>query len=347
MFFTKNTIMSINNSKLNQNSYNLFPLLISGLIFFLKKPFMKNNPIKFPKSIGEYEFESKITKINLWNSYLLGIYRNPKGGKAIFKMKDARIKDYSYYSLRNEIVLYEILNEVISRLSLPKRFNDIYIPKKIDVVDDKNVLGILIEYVVGSTARKLSAHRKIQAYFKIVDFLNFLGDHITNDEKKRISKRGPLHYILIYPFLVIKAIFTYPRSAVYILSGIPLFLSAFFYMLQDRKITLIHRDIHFENILISNKKLILIDLEQCVLTDPLYEVVTTLRYCWKNNDDFYLLLLNRIFQKYSYRKNFGLLFRGLIVNSATHGLTGNFPKEMIDSWINFLKYGVAHKKSVI
>ena len=334
--------------KLNQNSYNLFPLFVIGLFSFIKNLFIKHGPIQFPKKIGDYRFDSEISGVKLWNSYILGIYRNSKGSKAIFKMKDARIKDLHYYSLKNEIAIYDILNKATSRFSssTPKKFHGICFPNKIAVKDTQDILGILIEYIEGKRVSELSPRKKVEIYFDIIEFLGYIDNHLTDKERGRISRRGPVHYLILFPFLAIKAILTYPRSAIFVLSGIPFFLAAIFVMLRDRKIALIHRDIHFENILISNKKLVLIDLEQCVLTDPFYEAVTTLRYYWKK-DNFYLLLLDSVLQKYSFRKNFRLLFKGLIVNSATHGLTGKkFPKEMIDSWIDFLKYGVLYSDNV-
>lgn len=320
---------------------------MNELVACFKKPFIKSIPVEFPKSIGAYIFELEFKKIGDRNSYPLGIYRNPEGEEALFKMRDARIKDYHYYSLLNEINMYQILNKALRRLNriLPERLKNITIPKIICVVEDKNYIGMLLEYVDGQTAQDLSSEKKGKIYFLILEFLQYLGNHITDDERKKISKRTPMHYLFLYPFLVIKAIVTYPRSSSIVLLGIPIFFNAIFYMIKDGKSALTHRDLHFKNIMVSGNRLMLIDLQKCVFTEPLHDAVTTLRYWWKR-DSLYLLLLEGINKKFSGRKNFSNVFRGLIVNSVTHGLTGRgYTMEMVNLWVDFLKYGISFKKN--
>lgn len=97
------------------------------------------------------------------------------------------------------------------------------------------------------------------------------------------------------------------------------------------------------NIIISKNRATLIDLQQCVYTEPLHELITTLRYWWKGwkNDGFGKLLLNEVVKRYSNRTNFKKLFQGFSVNSVTHGLTGaGFSDKIIDGWIDYLKFAI-------
>lgn len=327
------------------SSYNLLPLLVRSSIGYVKNSFTKYEPLGFPSEIGDYLFHSRMKKVGPRKSYPLAIYKNIKGEKAIAKMKDSRIKGYHYYSLLNEITMYEILNGAIKRIGnkVPKEFSNIYIPKFLHKYEDKKRVVSLIEFVEGDIAEKISPSEKIPIYFKVMDFLQFIGEHLTESQKKRISKRTPIKYLLLYPLLVIKAIVTYPQSTPSVIRGIPVFLTALPAIFSDSKKTLVHRDLHFMNILISKHKISLIDLQQCVYTEPLHELITTLRYWWNGwrDEQFGKLLLREILKRYSGRKNFRKLFQGYSVNSVTHGLTGpGFSKKIINGWIDFLKFAI-------
>ncbi len=329
----------------DSSSYNLLPLLVRSFIGYVKDSFTKYETLGFPSEIGDYLFHSRMKKVGPRKSYPLAIYKNKEGKKAIAKMKDSKTKGYHYYSLLNEITMYEILNGAIKRIGnkMPKEFSNIYIPEFLHKYEDEKRIISLIEFVEGDIAENISPSEKIPIYFNMVDFLQFIGEHLTENEKERISKRTPIKYLFLYPLLVVKAIFTYPKSAPYVVRGIPVFMTALPAIFSDSKKTLVHRDLHFMNILISKERISLIDLQQCVYTEPLHELITTLRYWWKGwkDEQFRKLLLGEILKRYSGRKNFRKLFQGYSVNSVTHGLTGpGFSKKIINGWIDFLKFGI-------
>jgi hypothetical protein len=61
---------------------------------------------------------------------------------------------------------------------------------------------------------------------------------------------------------------------------------------------------------------------------------------WKEGD-ITTHLMRRLKKIYRSDKNFKKLFKGLAVNSATHGLTGkDFTREKIDKFTDFLNFGV-------
>ena len=331
-----------------QRTYDLSTLLFRNLLGFFIGKIVHSDRLQFPKTIGTYKFESDMKKTGPRKSYLLAIYKNNRGQKAIAKMRDARIKAYHYYSLLNEIVMYKILNSAMRRLKnkIPSRFSDIYIPKFLNQYEDDKMLVSLVEFVDGKIAEDLSPEKTISVFFKMVDFLNFMGKHLNEEEKKNISKRTPIDYLFFYPLLAAKAVVTYPKSTPHVIRGIPVFLRALPAIFSSSKHTLVHRDLHFMNIIISKDRVTLIDLQQCVYTEPLHELITTLRYWWKGWKDerFGKLLLAEIINRYSNRTNFKKLFQGFAVNSATHGLTGpGFSRKTINGWIDFLDFAINPK----
>ncbi len=198
----------------------------------------------------------------------------------------------------------------------------------------------MVEFVEGKVIESYKPYAKIHVYFKIVDFLKYIGKNLTDTEKKRISKRTPLQYILLYPLLVFNSFFVNPDAMPYVIAGVPKFVSLVPIMLKNSELELVHRDLHFINISRHKKGYALVDFQQCVYTEPLHELITTLRYWWKlkMGDTFDKLLLKELVNKNKDRENFLQLFQVYGINSVTHGLTGEFSKKIINGWIDFLKF---------
>lgn len=333
----------------NKQYFNLTKLLTLSLLGSILNALCSSKNKDLPRKIGDYILESNFQKLGSKNNYLLGIYKNSKNQKAFAKIWSGRFKDLNYYSLKNEIQVSQTLNSVIkrSRKLLPKSLKKMGIPVLISFEEKDDCLTVLTEYVEGELATSLSTNRKIDLYFKTVEFLKFLGSRLTPVEKKLISKRTPLNFAMLYPLLITKAIFSHPRATFYILKGIPIFLQSLPVLFKEKQLTLSHRDLHFRNILISKEINYVIDLQFCAFTHPIHEITTTLRYRWGEEKNFCTRLLKEIIKINKENKQFQLLLRSLIINSATHGLTDKgFSKEKIDSWIDFLKFAIKHDYQV-
>ncbi|OGD93457.1 hypothetical protein A2697_00580 [Candidatus Curtissbacteria bacterium RIFCSPHIGHO2_01_FULL_41_44] len=331
--------------KTNKQNFNLTRLLTNSLIGRILNFFYKNTHSKLPAIVGDYCFVSNFEKIGSKKDFVLGIYKNSKGQKAFAKMWTANYKDFSYYSLKNEIQVTKILNSVIrkTRKILPEGLKRMNMPKLISSQEKRNYLIMLTEYIQGQEAMVLTNEKKIDVYFKTMEFVQFLGTKLTSKQKSFISKRTPFNFALLYPMLVAKAVISHPRASLYILMGIPTFLRCLPALFKEKKLVLNHRDLHFKNILITKNSDFVIDLQLCVLTHPIHDFTTTLRYRWKE-DDFYLKLLKEIIRRHQGSEYFESLFKGLSINSATHGLTDkSFPKRKIDFHIDYLKYAINFK----
>ena len=97
---------------------------------------------------------------------------------------------------------------------------------------------------------------------------------------------------------------------------------------------LVHRDLHTQNILVSQSKTTIIDLQRVVLTYPLYELVTTLAVEW-DNSAFRDFLLKSVDPKLLN------IFQGLMIHFATHALTANnLPENYLTRYKKMLKFAV-------
>lgn len=323
---------------------NLSKLIFVSIIAFLFSSLIAKQKIIFPDQIGEYKFKKQIriakrnSKANKIFSYAL--YQNSKGQKAFAKMWSGKLKDLNYYTLMNETILYTVLNGAIRRMgkSIPKKFEEIIIPQFIKKLETKNSLILLTELIEIVPVSKIKSRRQFEIYLKTVDFLNLVGDRLSAKEKEQIAKRDTKIIILLYFPLLLKSILTHPRAFFSLFYGVPVFLQSIPVLLKTNEVTLCHRDLHLENIVMSKNKIALMDLQFCLFSNPLYDRLITLRMHWTDKE-FRQRLLEEIKDIYGKNKDSNILIRGLMVHSATHGLTGNyFTKPITKKFIDYLNF---------
>jgi hypothetical protein len=332
--------VKLNKVKINQFIEEKKPMdLMRLLVAFFANDKKQNRNYDFPSTIGDYKIVREIPKIGSKKDFSISIFKRKDGQKAFTKAWYGNKRDYKYYTLVNEIRAYYLLNQIITRLNnkLPQEFSDVVIPRLLDVYEGKDSLVVFLSFEDGQLASDFESDVKITAYIKIVKYLKFLGNQMSDDERKLFSRRDPISYLLLYPLLLIKSILNFPSKSGILLMAVPAFLKSIFYLLQESESVLAHRDLHFSNILISKKSIVLVDLQYMVFTEIIYEFVTTLRYRW-GIDGFEKPFMSKTQKFFEGRMHFFEIFNGLIVNSVTHGLTDKtFTDEKITRWTNLLK----------
>ncbi len=331
--------------KENKKHFSLTELVILSLIGKFLNFFSHRANAVLPQRVGVYNFDSSLEKRGPKKEFLLGIYKNSKGQKAFAKMWSNNFKDFNYYSLKNEIQVYKVLNSALNKVQKDPQahYKRMAFPKLITFEEKENYLIMLAEYVNGKESTALTSEKKVELYFKTLEFIHFLGTKLTSKERAFLSKRSPLNFVILYPILIIKAILSHPRTTLNLLKGVPVLLRCLPILIKENKLVLNHRDLHFGNILITKNHDFVIDFQLCALTHPLHDIVTTLRHTW-GEDYFYIEFLKEIIRRNYTNSNFEILFKGLCVNSATHGLTDNsFPERKIDLWIDYLKLAINFK----
>ncbi len=328
----------------NEQPLNLSRLIFSSILNLFFGFLNSNQKITFPDQIGEYKFikQINITKRNSKGNkmFFYALYQNSKGQKAFAKIWSGRLKNLNYYTLRNETIIYMVLNRVVRRIgkSMPKQFEDIIIPQFIAKLETKNSLTLLTEFIESTQASKIKSKKQFEIYLKTVDFLNLLGERLSTKEKEQIAKRDAKAITLLYFPILSKAILIHPRALFSLLLGVPIFLQSIPALLKTNETTLNHRDLHLENIVVSKNKIAIMDLQFCLFSNPLYDRLITLRIHWTDKE-FRQRLLEKIRNFYGTNKDSDILIRGLMVHSATLSLTESvytklFTKKFID-YLNF------------
>ena len=246
----------------------LVSLTIGLIILLIKSRFAQDN-IEVPLKIGKYRLVHTIAKENLYKHYALGVYLY-KNKKVFIKTWSGKIKDYSYYDLLNEYFMNKILSKKLKECCAKIR-----IPKVLDVVDQKQTLSLVFEYVEGKNLAGYPLSKQKEAMISVMQCLKRLTSLLSQEEKNHFPKRNIMFYLLSLPFLMFLTILSNPKSAFVILKGYIVFLFGIKEALK-MNLTVSHRDITLHNIMFSGDKIFLLDYGRVALTLDAYDLTYVL-----------------------------------------------------------------------
>lgn len=297
----------------------------------------------FPQHIGQFKYQRRFYP-SVLNTYALAIYKDPSGNKAIAKLWCGKVRGLTYYALKNELATLKLLSSAFNRVknSLPKKYSNIHIPALSAWVENRNQLIILKEYVEGSNATSLNTTKKINIYLKSNDFLEYLGKNLNKKEMKNVASRSASGIVILYPFLLIKALFANHKASWNLIKGIPLFLKSITNFLNYTSQSLGDRDLVLNNILASGKNIYLIDIQFAMYSNPLYDSIYRLCAHWDIKDLRLQLHEHAKSISKKYVKEPDTLIKGLMVHVATHTLTDNkLPRHITNRNLEFLYFALS------
>lgn len=247
---------------------NFIQILIGVFISKFINPFfkkeIKGNIENY--NIGEYKLVLPIYKKDIEDKYYTGIYkRNNK--KFFIKTWQGKFKDYFYYSIINEYVAVNLLNEKINLIQDNK---NIKIPKIVNLIKGKNKFSIIYEYIEGKPLKNLNKKEVNENIYLAENLFNKISFVLSTNDKKTIMKRTKYFYLLLMPFFSVLLIFYEPKEIKLILKA--LFTSLSSHTFYENKLFLAHRDMQPDNFIVTNNYIYLLDYEQIVLTIPGYDM---------------------------------------------------------------------------
>ena len=318
---------------------NLSKLIFVNLLDLFNFRVKKQN--YFPQKIGKFNFEKTLK--NPTRGTTLGIYSYRKQ-KVIVKTYQGSLKTFKYRILKNEVEVSKVLNQARQRLinKIPAELKDIKIPKTIFVKESTNKLYVGFDYINSVTLKSRPIKERLSTYFKVIKFLKFLGENMTANEKNKLSRREPLTLIKLYPLMVMKSSITHPATVAKLLKGIPIFYKMS-NLIKKLEVVLSHRDLHFENILVSKYGIYIIDLEFTLFGPEIFDEMTTLRHEWSDYK-LRIMILKKMISKYRFYNNLPEILKVISIGIATHSLTANnFPAGLKKNYINLLDYALKPK----
>jgi hypothetical protein len=307
---------------------------LKGLLLY---PWAKRNGVRSPQSIVGY----KLLSVLRTRPCLVAIYQNKAGKKALVKIWQGSYRDAKYYAMAHEILMHSLLAKVLDRVTLPRSISAVRIPKLIHARAEKETLVLVREYVEGNSPRRADSGQQIATYNQVVDFMRFIGAHLTPEERRQIPLRKAGNLIVTFPLIAAYACLRYPGMAKQICRGAPSFVSSIPTLLRNAELlSLAHKDLHLNNIVLTHDGVYVIDLENCTFINPMYEYVTTLATEW-GNVEFRDALIRQISDDQRFRDTASLC-RGLALYRVIHGMSwGNSRPPTLKKFGECLQYAAS------
>lgn len=249
---------------------NPFQLFLGVLIFFLK-------PLSMPKeveTIGKYRLVSKISK-DVFNNFFIGLYTD--GSRTVFiKTWSGWIPDNNYHALINEYVTLSVVRKLLRDSSYK---DTIRVPEVYDILISSHSVSVVFEYIEGKHLDQFSKEYRRDAVLKILNCLRDISRNIPYEETLSLRRRNWQNYVFTSPLVLLGIMMFYP-------SKLGLAFRAFFKNsaslsdLSKERLVLAHRDISYENIIIADKKIYLVDFEEMALAPESADIA----YCFTHPD---------------------------------------------------------------
>lgn len=287
-----------------------------------------------PKRIGQYYYEKDLSMQEDLN-IVTCLYSSKSGKKVIGKFWFGKIKNRGFISIIKEIKILTILH---SSLLENKTRILVLFPKVVSTIQNHTMIGYLQEYIEG---RKLSDVKSVKTYLKVYDdtvrFFKELSNALTVEQKDTIGNLTMVHVLLKLPLKIVQVCIKYPNQTGYFIWA---YLKVIYYSKQvvnAKAQTLTHGDLHGDNVLLNDKRIFVIDVEQMRMTYAWYEYITTIS-SRKTPVDVSSVLskrLNVAIKKY----NIGKYLSVLLIHNSISNLSNSLPRKSMNRQTILLKRG--------
>lgn len=304
------------------------------------------NEIPLPNKIGNFKLAKPILEDKKNNKFQYGIYRDTEGKEYIAKQLSLKNPGIDEYWLRNEMGVYSSLTNLYEQKGniIKKMFPDIYIPKLVGIIDDQTRLVLLTEKISGKTLFDIPMNERIKHIEEAIQYFRFLNT-IHDFKKEAPTQRRPAKLLILLSLAFVGALKNHPDQWNKILRGLKEIFSNLAFILNQKDMKLIHRDIGYSNILLSDSGAkYVIDFELSSYMHPMWEVVQIVVGCWKRegfneafskSEEMANILndndLRKIYKLFSIYSGIHLL--------ATHGK--NVPKDKAEASKKYLDYALS------
>lgn len=244
---------------------HLLRSLLAGVALVVNKKFHTRKPIKH--EVGVYRLVNAILKED--SNFDIGIYSDGER-KYFIKTWQGLLKDSDYYSLLNEYIVNPTVHGLLQK---GKVLSGVTTPKVINCYHGHGSFSVVFEYIDGRSLDQFSADFQARILGKVLESFESITRELESKQRKIFAHRGALSYLVLLPILALLAI-------VHDFEEIPIILGCFWQCLRaffhsyTSVLTLAHRDIGPDNILVADDGFYVVDLEQLALTYPLYDITS-------------------------------------------------------------------------
>lgn len=271
----------------------------SPLLYNLTEPLSKVLSLFIARKIVDKKGKGKIAPPQIINNkyklleytkkaryFSIATYIDEYNQHFIAKIWSQRIKDRSFYRIRNEYFTYKTLWKAINSIRQSNAVPNfrIQIPKLELYIEEKNFSLLLLEKIEGETIDNLTTTEKIESTTLAIDFLDQLYKNTKDPFSQNLNYKRPIFFpimiIILFPVAIIRNI----SIAYETISLLPYILSKITFMTKPKQLTYTHRDLHPWNMIKSKQSLYLIDFEITAIAQKTHDLGNTIFRLWEQGN---------------------------------------------------------------
>ena len=294
-----------------------------GLSYFAL-PKSQKLELVFPEKIDGFKLTEILFSGRKNNKFNFARYEDAEG-KSYFA-KQINVSDFGLenYWLRNEIEVYRFLKNVYKKhgKDIIAKFPNIRIPDFKGLIEDKQRLLLMTEWVNGNNIQNMPIKEKLSILSEVIDYFRYISDKIKKNDDFKIAKRSMVHMMLLFWPVFIRSAFRCPDQLPFLIRAAAKFVKDWPFLLKQKEKTLNHRDLGYKNILIRPDGLsYIIDFELTTWIHPMSDVVQMAISCWKRADFAEEFIKSDIMKKISSDSKQYRIYRSLSLYAAVHSIS--------------------------
>lgn len=269
---------------MNIKYIKIFESKVSRILPFTEKTSKEyEKTVLFPRKIGTYTFIEEVLTEKYPRPYAYGMYQNTTGKKAFAKLWHGKRKDIRYTFLHNELQTYKMLWGLVKKNTVIKKiYPQIPLPRLVGEKQTADTLVVLLEYVNGELLATKSDRTKMRVYKDLFGFLNTINAHLTPEDMKSLLQRNITYWIMILPYISLRAFIKNPSALPLIVKANKEILSNLPLLLTIKETGFIHRDLANWNVKVHKKQFYLYDFQLSSISHPLLEPAVSTLKLWEN-----------------------------------------------------------------
>ena len=251
------------------NTYRIFTAKFNN---FSEKyiGYEKNSVLNVPQ---QYYLLKTLKNFSREDGSFVGIFRNKSDKLALIKQYISRFKTRSYYHIRNEAFILNLLSGWIYKSNTVQ----ISFPKLYKSIESKHTFTLVSEYIDGLPLTKFP-NTQIQETLKNVLFsLRVLSLNLSDTKKRNIPRRHFGMLMITFPYLILRVLIR-EKSHFYLYLLYQFYKYMFLAFRGKINYVLAHRDLYPRNIQLKGKKIVILDPEMMVYSAEGTDLAIVLPY---------------------------------------------------------------------
>lgn len=264
----------------------------------------------------------------IFNRYLL--YREVKSQrqssseKGLYIDKKTNTKVFIKVNTNGDQLLSEyVCQQIFYEQAKKLKTENIVIPKPLSILEVDGNVALVTEYILGEPLLRADVKVRLDTYTTVLNFLEKINREIPVNRRHGLRRKSAITQLSSLPYFLLKNIILYPFNISLFLHSVGLIFNL---TVQWAKLTsnwISHGDINVTNILLSDKKVVVVDFANTCISHRFFDISRVLNSTWYQRE-FHEQFWNRIICEFRYDTQQQNLLKSFVVFNLMQRLSQRY-----------------------